>query len=210
MNKFAIGIPTLNRWDLLKESIDKYVEDFKEIDIYIIDNGHQNFKNEIKNPFVIVHEAEHNYGVAKSWNILCNTIFEQYENALIINDDVYLGYDTNTVNLSIDNSKSGIVQSEKNWSVILINKNLFDKVGEFDEIFHPAYYEDSDYLYRMKLLGKRQDIDSTLNPSIFRASQTFEKNPELVNEAMKNNRLRYIEKWGNSPLLETFTTPYNQ
>ena len=81
---------------------------------------------------------------------------------------------------------------------------------DFDEIFHPAYYEDSDYLYRMKLLGIKQDIDSTLNPEIFRASQTFEKNPKLVNEAMKNNRLRYIEKWGNSPLLEIFTTPYNE
>jgi len=39
---------------------------------------------------------------------------------------------------------------------------------------------------------------------------TQEKNPELVNNSMHINRLRYIEKWGNSPLLETFLTPYNK
>ena len=210
MNKFAIGIPTINRWDLLKDAIDKYVNDFKDVDIYIIDNGQQDFKKTIKNNFVIVHEPEYNYGVAKSWNVLCNTIFEHYNNALILNDDVYLGYGSDVVNKAIENSKSGIVQSEKNWSVFLINRNLFDLVGDFDEIFHPAYYEDSDYLYRMKLLGIRQDIDKTLNPHIFRASQTYEKNPELVNEAMRINRERYIEKWGNSPLLEIFSTPYNK
>jgi hypothetical protein len=39
---------------------------------------------------------------------------------------------------------------------------------------------------------------------------TQEKDPELVNESMRVNRERYIEKWGNSPLLETYLTPYNK
>jgi hypothetical protein len=38
---------------------------------------------------------------------------------------------------------------------------------------------------------------------------TQEKNPELVNEAMQKNRLKYIDKWGGSPLLEQYTTPYD-
>lgn len=210
MSNFAIGIPTLNRWDLLKEVIHKYLEDFKDIDIYIIDNGKQNIKQEINNKNIIVHETDYNYGVAKSWNLLCNTIFQYNENALILNDDVYLGYGADVVEEAITKSKSGLIQSEKNWCVFCINENLFEMIGDFDEVFYPAYYEDSDYLYRMKLEGIRQDVDATLNPLIFRASQTYEKNPELVNEAMQNNRLRYIDKWGNSPLLEIYKKPYNK
>jgi GT2 family glycosyltransferase len=83
-------------------------------------------------------------------------------------------------------------------------------VGDFDEIFYPAYYEDSDYLYRMKIKGKRQEVEEKLNPEVIRISMTQEKSPEFVNASMQANRLRYIEKWGNSPLLETFLTPYNK
>jgi GT2 family glycosyltransferase len=87
---------------------------------------------------------------------------------------------------------------------------MYDYIGEFDETFYPAYYEDSDYLYRMKLKGIRQDVDDTLNPEVIRISMTQERDPELVNESMRVNRERYIDKWGNSPLLETYLTPYNK
>jgi GT2 family glycosyltransferase len=87
---------------------------------------------------------------------------------------------------------------------------MYDYIGDFDETFYPAYYEDSDYLYRMKLKGIRQDVEAELNPQTARISMTQERDPELVNASMQENRLRYIEKWGNSPLLETFLTPYNK
>jgi hypothetical protein len=61
----------------------------------------------------------------------------------------------------------------------------------------------------MKLLGVFQGVDAKLNPKDARVSQTYEKSPEFVNDAMKYSRLRYIEKWGNIPLLETYKTPYN-
>ena len=52
---FAIGIPTLNRSDLLLPTLIKYVtEDFKDIEIHIIDNGKQDlsFLNIIPNVFL--------------------------------------------------------------------------------------------------------------------------------------------------------------
>jgi hypothetical protein len=39
---------------------------------------------------------------------------------------------------------------------------------------------------------------------------TYERAPDMVNQAMKDNTQRYIEKWGNLPLLETYTKPYNK
>ena len=110
---FAIGIPTLNRADLLLPSLIKYVtEDFKDIQIHIIDNGKQDlsFLN-ILSPNVFVYEEKQNIGVAASWNKLCKIIFEKHNHALILNDDVYLGYNTDTVNSVINKYEYSLVQS---------------------------------------------------------------------------------------------------
>ncbi len=204
---FSIGIPTLNRADLLIPSLEKYVKDFDGTDIYIIDNGNQNIN--------FVHDSVHidvqknNLGVAASWNKLCKEIFKTHDWALLVNDDVYLGYGKTRVHMSMEMSEAGLVQSAHNWSVILINKDLYEYVGDFDEMFYPAYFEDSDYMYRMKLLGLQHEVNLLLDPWDVKVSQTYEKSPELVNLSMKFNRQRYIDKWGGSPLLEQFNSPFN-
>lgn len=212
MKKFAIGIPTYNRADLLMPSLMKYIlRDFKDVDIHIIDNGNQNidFLNNICNN-IFLHKEDENLGVAGSWNRLCELIFQDYEYALILNDDVYLGYNKDYVIEKINQYPDTLITSYASWSMFIISKTLYNHVGEFDEIFYPAYYEDSDYMYRMKILGLKHSADQSLNPQILRISMTHELAPDMVNEAMQVNRLRYIEKWGNSPLLETFTSPYNK
>jgi len=206
---FSIGIPTLNRADLLIPSVQKYLNDFKDTDIHIIDNGNQNLSYLEKNVQIYVHKQIENIGVAASWNKICKLIFAKQDWALIINDDVYLGYENSRVNMCIEMSEVGLVQSELNWSVILINKDLYEYIGEFDEDFYPAYFEDSDYMYRLKLNGLLHEVNHLLNPIEAKVSQTYEKAPDLVNLAMRFNRQRYIDKWGNVPLLEKFTTPFN-
>ena len=222
MVKFAIGIPTLNRADLLVPSVLKYIEDFKDVEIHIIDNGNQDLKKleEYKN--VYVHTQLKNLGVAGSWNLLCDLIYKNHEWALLLNDDVYLGYGIdkvveviNTIGYkmldgTVTSRGQALIQSHLNFSVILIGYKFYDCVGRFDDEFYPAYYEDSDYLYRMKLIGLRQVVDAKLNPKDARVSQTYEKAPEFVNDSMKYNRQKYIDKWGDIPLLEKFKTPYGK
>jgi GT2 family glycosyltransferase len=204
---FSIGIPTLNRADLLIPSLKKYVNDFVDTDIHIIDNGKQSIDFVHKNVHNFVQKT--NIGVAASWNKLCKEIFKTKDWALLVNDDVYLGYGNSRVNMCIEMSEVGLVQSEFNWSVVLINKDLYEYIGDFDEDFYPAYFEDSDYMYRLRLKGLLHEINSQLNPIDARVSQTYEKAPEFVNLAMKYNRQRYIDKWGNIPMLESFTSPFN-
>jgi len=207
---FAIGIPTYNRMDLLLPSVIKYITtDFPEVNIHIIDNGNQHIKFLETMPNVKVYEEKENIGVAASWNKLCKKIYEKHDFALIVNDDVYLGYNTKVVEKAMAECQSGFSQSNSSWSVFLMHKEFYDFVGDFDEIFYPAYYEDSDYLYRMKLLGIKQDIDSFLDPKEVNISMTYERAPDMVNQAMKDNKQRYIEKWGNLPLLENYIKPYN-
>jgi GT2 family glycosyltransferase len=207
---FAIGIPTYNRMDLLLPSVIKYITtDFPEVNIHIIDNGNQHIKFLETMPNIKVYEEKENIGVAASWNKLCKKIYEKHDFALIVNDDVYLGYNTKVVEKAMAECQSGFSQSNASWSVFLMHKEFYDFVGDFDEIFYPAYYEDSDYLYRMKLLGIKQDIDSFLDPKEVNISMTYERAPDMVNQAMKDNKQRYIEKWGNLPLLENYIKPYN-
>jgi GT2 family glycosyltransferase len=211
---FAIGIPTINRYDLLKPSLLSYLQDFKGVDIIVIDNGKQGIYydypklKEFTNLRVV--EPDYNLGVASSWNLLCKMIYDKYENALILNDDVYLGYGTDVVDTAISKSQVGLVQSDFNWSVFIINKFLYDHVGEFDEDFYPAYFEDSDYIYRMKLLGLRHEVDKTLSPLVKRTASSINPDRKTYENFFQRNRSRYIKKWGNSPLLETHTTAFNK
>jgi GT2 family glycosyltransferase len=161
MQNFAIGIPTLNRADLLLPSLNKYLLDFKGIDIYIIDNGQQNIS--LSHPNIHIYEQEHNIGVAASWNKLCKIVFKKHDYILLLNDDVYLGYGTECVNDAIQKYPNKIVQSFISWSVILLSKYMYNYIGDFDETFYPAYYEDSDYLYRMKIKGLMQEVEQKLN-----------------------------------------------
>ena len=204
---FVIGIPTMNRADLLVPTLEKYVKDFPNTKIVVIDNGFQEIPRNSEN--VVIIRPKVNMGVACSWNIICDIGFMFTENVLLVNDDIYLGYGEAQVKKAIQRNKVGLAQSEHLWSVVLINKALFQKVGYFDTLFYPAYCEDSDYMYRMKVMGMRHKILPELNPKVVRHGMTMEKAQDYVQESLKVNRIRYAEKWGGLPLLETYTEPYN-
>ena len=208
-NKFAIGIPTLNRYDLLKPSLMLYAKDFPNIEIFLLDNGNQSIQN-----FNHVHliKADKNYGVAGSWNILCNKIFARgYDNALILNDDIYLGQKTPVINFLLERKKykGQFLRATPDWCAFLISKKIWDNVGNFNEEFYPAYYEDNSYEYRMRLKGYNPIKLVELNPYVYRSSQTMEKDPQMA-EIVKKNKKLYIEMWGGEPKLEKFKTPFNK
>ena len=210
MENFAIGIPTINRADLLIPSVERYVIDFPNVDIHIVDNGKQGLKSIFqKYPNVFVYEQEFNLGVADSWNALCKVIFYDKDYALILNDDIYLGYGSNVIKDCISEYGLCLVKSTTSFECFLLSKHYYNTIGSFDRRFYPAYYEDSDYIYRMRLYGSGFFIDEKLNPKEQIVSGTYEKNPELVNNAMSKNREIYIKKWGGMPLLERFIKPYN-
>lgn len=210
MKKFFIGIPTINRADLLNEALIKYAKDFPNIHIMIIDNGNQNIWMGADNIFVFNFGV--NYGVAKSWNWLMRKGFaEGYENALILNDDVYLGRNESQISELIENfpQHGFFVGIDSNWSAFIVRQSTFDAIGGFDENFYPAYFEDNDFCYRMRLNGITRESNKILTSEIYRNSMTIQKNPEL-NANFEKNRQYFIAKWGGAPSKETFKTPFNR
>lgn len=212
---FAIGIPTINRADLLQETLEKYTNDFPHTPIYVVDNGIQYF--DISKLGSNIHFIKNNYnaGVAASWNQLCNAIFygipmvEKCQHALILNDDIYLGKTEEQVKLFIVENNVTLATTTGTWCAFLLNRLVFSKVGPFDRDFFPAYFEDNDYAYRLKLSGYEHTTHDFLNPEIYRNSQTIAKNPDL-NVNFDKNKQHYVDKWGGEPYKETFLTAFNR
>jgi GT2 family glycosyltransferase len=182
-----------------------------------------------------------NIGVSAAWNygITIAQIEYKSEMYLICNNDtlVYKGtieklnheiqnqaYDMLTgTNISghvdqFTNQKPVRIETAKeitenpDFSFFIIKKSTYEKVGKFDERYYPAYFEDNDYHYRMRLLGlkayKLRDA-----PFFHYGSRTI-KSSEIMQEKSNAgyvvNRQYYIEKWGGIPGEEKYKTPYNK
>ena len=97
-----------------------------------------------------------------------------------------------------------------NFSAFMISKKCWDKVGEFDEGFKPAYFEDNDYHYRMKLAGMKAIV---YPPALFyhfgSRTQNESGNQAVVTGSMfEDNRKYYKGKWGGDTGSETFKYPF--
>lgn len=203
---FQIGIPTLNRADLLISSLSFYAkQDFPDTQIHVVDNGNQMFPEYPDNVEIIRNEK--NVGVGASWNMLCEKIFQKSDYALILNDDIYLGKSTQYINNIINKYPTHFLTATPDWCAFIIPKRIWQSVGKFDECFFPAYYEDNSYAYRMKLAGKIHIKTPLLNPFVYKSSQTLEKDLTILDARIKNKEL-YIKMWGGEPMKEKYTTPY--
>lgn len=98
-----------------------------------------------------------------------------------------------------------------------LNRPLVERVGLFDEwTFFPAYYEDNDYAYRMRMHGINRTV---LSLDVFHGheqgpesgSLTIRSSPEYRqanDRTFVENQRRYIEKWGGLPGGEEYETPW--
>lgn len=208
-NLFSIGIPTINRADLLNPTLEKYLVDFPDTEIVLVDNGNQQL---IEHERINIYRPGENLGVAGSWNYLCRHIFSKLNKpyALILNDDVYLGKFDHQVTECIEKlPEESLLVSTGTWCSFLLPARTFGRVGEFDEGFKIAYFEDNDYAYRLKLAGTPHFPTKGITPlKVIKNSGSLERDRSL-NRMFEHNRQYYIEKWGGPLNEEKFTKPFN-
>ncbi len=91
------------------------------------------------------------------------------------------------------------------FACFMFNKAFYYSVGPVEEMFYPIYFDDMDYLYRMRLMNKVVTIllDSVVNHT----STDKTGQPHTLN--VVPNEAKYIKKWGGKPLEEKWTVPYN-
>lgn len=216
--KIILGIPTINRSDLLKESLEDISKNLNNLERYIIiDNGNQNINvpENLRNS-VIIHKPGKNLGVAASWNLIMKIAFEYLNSdyVLLLNDDIVLGHGRKKIEDVIQEYKDFyVLVGGHSWSIIIISKEAYDKVGKFDEKFYPAYFEDNDYRQRIKKF-EGGDVKKFFSvngfiPKIKRTSMTIKKDSKINKEFSKNKEY-YIKKWGGLPRHEIFKTPFGK
>lgn len=206
--RIAVGVPVLNNFNGFAELINCFQgEDVR---------------------FIVEPNWKNNIGVSKSWNKFIDKALDYNYNMLIVaNDDVTFTLDSfyALVRAWLDRPDDVMLVSgvghdisegyhdSPNYSFFAIDprQNITD-VGYFDENFTPAYFEDNDHHYRVRLAEKRAVCYSGARIE-HKGSQTQNhdpKKPVVTSEMFEKNRAYYIDKWGGPPGEEKFTTPFNK
>jgi len=222
METLKLCIPTLNRYDLCIKLIWTAEKGkIKPEEYLIVDNG-GGFKNyfeksglNIKN--IRIHTPKKNLGVAGSWNWF---LIDSPGNLLIANDDILFSSNVVSTFLDYKNRETDpnvVMYSTGNGSfeLFMMDKSILVKVGKFDENFHPSYFEDNDYMYRMNLCGyTNKEVFSAGHKYFFHeVSATLKcfnkEQQDIFHKLFEKNRNHYISKWGGLPHKEIFKTPFN-
>lgn len=196
-------VPTLNGHKRLSKMIDSI--DYPINDLIIIDNGASN-----RGAFELMHIYDNanvntthtitlpsNLGVAASWNLgIKLTPWSQFW--CIVNDDVI--FEPGALELlkqASDSDNLAFVDSPQPWSAFTIGEGIVDAVGLFDEVFYPAYFEDTDYKARVKeILGDEALVHTTARIEHFNSS-TIGTDPALMaanHETYRNNAVSFQVK----------------
>jgi GT2 family glycosyltransferase len=204
-----LGIPVINRPDLLRvclESIDT------EVRLVVIDNSGTGELGDLAaeiRPDALIVDPPSNLGVAASWNFIIRS-FPAEPYWLIANADAVFG-PGDLERLAIDTPDPRWVGVNGDWRVFGINAACIDRVGWFDENFHPIYCEDADYEYRCSLAGVPWSfIDGTTSHA---GSAAYRSDPRYADANARTypaNRAYYEAKWGGALRGgERFTTPFD-
>ena len=210
-----VCIPTLRRYDLLKKLIVSLERgSIKPDHYYIIDNGGGLKLNET--PRTSIYKPGKNIGVSKSWNWFIKNV---PESRLICNDDLI--FSQNDLQKLIDNIIPMHITFPKSsgylniFSCFILNDDVVNKVGLFDESISPnyGYFEDNDYYRRMELLKVK--FKAVLNCNINHVGSatlnSFNQDEKKDHDKrFKTAKANYIKKWGGMPKKETFSTPYGK
>lgn len=150
----VIGFATVSRFDLAQRLIDSI--DYPVEHLVIVDNSgtkHYFFQKGkwIKNIWVL--NMPYGLGANGAWNLIIKaTPFAPYW--VIPNDDSYFepGALEKIAN-EVDTEAFNFVDVVPQWSCVIPTEGSVRKAGLWDEAFHPIYFDDDDYEWRMRELG---------------------------------------------------------
>jgi GT2 family glycosyltransferase len=184
-----LGVPTLNRYDLLHRMLQSVLSGSVVPDrIVIVDNGQRLRDRYDENERVEVVRPAGNLGVAASWNHLLRRYAEH--DVIVSNDDLTVRRE----GIERLTAPEAPCVLGGGFSLFLWRPGLTKEIGEFDEGFWPAYYEDADMMLRLHRAGipvaRVRDVVDKHD-----RSATVKRNPAIKHLAA-GCRARFIAKWG--------------
>jgi GT2 family glycosyltransferase len=163
----------------------------------------------------------YNHGVSVAWNNgLSEAINNKCDYALVVNDDVVLRrglidtlirhVDDYNVTVSPTN-ETGLCHPRglNFWCFALEPRKFVARFGYFDEKFSPAYFEDDDMAYRIRLGGGNPlTIPQTAYHQVM-GTQAMDDKVVVGAGIWDRNHAYYEKKWGGPGGQERFTHPFN-
>ena len=150
----VLGFATLSRFDLAQRLLDSI--DYPVEHLVIVDNsGKKEFEPKtseyVQNTWLI--RVPHGLGANGAWNLIIkSTPHAPYW--VIPNDDSWFEPGAlEQIAKNVDTNAFNFVNVNPKWSCVVPTEGSVMKAGLWDEVFHPVYYDDDDYEWRMKELG---------------------------------------------------------
>lgn len=179
---------------------------------------------------IVIPNWKYNHGVSAGWNIgIEQAIYHRCDVVVIANDDIefyidtirklvttiwYGTYDLVTALNARDEEVAETIafDEEPDFSCFAIKPEEFtERFGHFDENFTPAYFEDNDMAYRVKIAGgkygRRLDAGMYHKGSV---TQNWGGGQVVTGPMFESNRAYYESKWGGRPGQEVYVTPFNE
>lgn len=109
-------------------------------------------------------------------------------------------------------------ESLNGWRCHTLGRKTWEVVGSFDEGFYPAYFEDSDFIYRMRCAGILEPAGGDRALRKIPWIGALEADVVATAHAIKNCNIRvdfvelekyYERKWGGKVGYETYTVPFD-
>ncbi len=213
-----LGIPTLNRYDLLDKLIaSAEAGTVKPSRYIIIDNGGRlgetNFN--LDNERLLVVSPGKNLGVAASWNQILQ--LAGGEQVVISNDDIELEPD------ALEKFERAAAEGHEfigacgGWALFSQSAAVTARIGLYDENFGMAYYEDCDYLLRLRAAGIPVHDLGYIGAHVGNASTHggTGETQAAVAHSRERNYAYFVAKWGadsprwGNPHVKNFDEPFN-
>jgi len=197
----VLGFATLTRFDLAQRLLDSI--DYPVENAVIIDNSGKRewqpkVNDNIKNLWLI--QVPYGLGANGAWNLIIkSTPHAPYW--VIANDDCW--FEPGQLEVIADEVELGafnFVHITPAWSCVIPTASSVEDAGLWDENFHPLYFDDDDYEWRMRELGVRfntiqaivnHDNSSTLKSGFAQKnSVTFQRNMKLYKDKVAARELK--------------------
>jgi len=196
----VLGFATLSRFDLAQRLIDSI--DYSVEHLVIVDNsGTKAFQptvsKHVKNLWLL--QVPHGLGANGAWNLIIkSTPHAPYW--VIPNDDSYFEPGAlQKIAEQVDTTAFNFLNINPKWSCVVPGEGAIMQAGLWDEAFHPIYFDDDEYEWRMKELGVKfntidavvhHDNSSTLKSGYSgRNDVTFTRNQSLFQEKVSAHDL---------------------
>jgi hypothetical protein len=210
------GIKKMNIKFILPVMIEKIADkciasyDLDPHNLMIVDNSKRGFcKKYIEKGFDVYSHPE-NLGVPASWNIGMKS---DADFLFIVSESLIFNKGFSELIEKLQFANEWGLLTNQAWHCIGFTRKTIEKVGLFDEQFYPAYFEDTDYCYRLKINHIHNEGNNNM-PKV-EIDVTCQGTALVLKSGLvsvKFDRLieYYKHKWGGLPDQEKFLTPFNQ